>query len=119
MEEVDGEFWQSQDDGGIGFSHCGVFVQEVANSSNGQLIGYCSECHFHVLVSRPTQILISEAINAEIERFLKISPAAEKDRQTMFDDLLAVYNARGVIAKLTFNINFDDGLDNSIIGSLP
>lgn len=60
-----------------------------------------------------------EAINAEIERFLKINPAAEKDRQAMFDDLLAAYEERGVIAKLTFNANFDDGLDDSIIGSLP
>lgn len=62
---------------------------------------------------------VSEAINAEIERFLKINPAAEKDRQAMFDDLLAVYDERGIIAKLTFNTNFDDGLDDSIIGSLP
>ncbi len=62
---------------------------------------------------------VSEAINAEIERFLKINPAAEKDRQAMFDDLLAVYDEHGIIAKLTINTNFDDGLDDSIIGSLP
>jgi hypothetical protein len=62
---------------------------------------------------------VSKAINVKIERFLKINPAAEKDRQAMFDDLLAVYRERGVIAELTFNVIFDDGLDDSIIGSLP
>lgn len=52
METVKGERWQSIDDEGLGFTHCGVFVQETEESF-GQVIGYCPECHTHVLVEEP------------------------------------------------------------------
>ena len=56
MEEVIGEFWQDPfDSGGIGFTHCGVFVVDVSDS-NGQLIGYCAECHSHLLVRHPLEV---------------------------------------------------------------
>lgn len=59
---------------------------------------------------------VSDAINEEIDRYLKINPSAEKDRQEMYNALLDAYNEHGVIAKLQ-RPSLDDGLDDSVIGS--